>query len=699
MKSQLFNTRRAVRFKQLLHKGYAAFCSMHREVSIGRLRGTLTNLELLKQGRAALLTVVLLGGNIVYAQQDFAPDESQQTTDTLSTNLFHLQEVQVLAHKAELESQSYRLVTTIRQADIAALPIQTVSDILQYLPGVDLRHRGATDAQVDVSIRGGTFDQVLVMLNGVPLSDAQTGHYSLNLPLSPLIIDRIEVLQGTAVRQSGAFSGAINIITRRTTDDNDKRFAIKTTAGMNALVRGEVTAVSALPEHWSIGASLDYGRSDGYYAPNPSANEQTALAANDYHATNIYLSATREHFDSLHAQSSFLMLQLAAQQKDAGAGLFYGSSLDQFDRTRTGLGSAQYVHRWGQWSVEALAAYRANYDLYEWHKSSPIGANTHLTQTANAAIMAHYASQIGTSTIGVELKNEHIESTNLKDTNRLNIHYFAEQTIHYHQLSASIGIAGDYNTFFGHNVTGGANIGYEYLPSSSVYINLQRALRLPTFTDLYYNAGNQLGNPNLKPEKAWIANIGATFNAIDGLSLTADAFYRLGTNIIDWVYVPEDTKRPYHAMNQQRIHSAGMELTAQYRARVGEYNMVPKISYAYTWLDLDLKLAQSRYLDYLSHKLVLGFEHDFVVFNNPVAGRLSASWTLRLQRREGQYTSAEGNVENYAPVCLLDGSVFWHNQTVKVAIDATNITNRHYYDYGALLMPGAWAKLSVTAQF
>jgi len=194
-------------------------------------------------------------------------------------------------------------------------------------------------------------------------------------------------------------------------------------------------------------------------------------------------------------------------------------------------------------------------------------------------------------------------------------------------------------------------------------------------------------------------SLGGTYNH-RGLSLTADGWYRLGTDIIDWVYVPDDTRRPYHAMNQQRIHSAGTELTARYR--YNDWLRQVKLSYAYTWLDLDLHEVQSRYLDYLSHKLVLGLEHGIWVSKAPHrTGVLAASWTLRWQKREGDYTSAATNTDgtpviaNYQPVLLLDGSIYWQNERVRLSIECTNMTNRRYYDYGSLLMPGAWGTLAI----
>ena len=215
---------------------------------------------------------------------------------------------------------------------------------------------------------------------------------------------------------------------------------------------------------------------------------------------------------------------------------------------------------------------------------------------------------------------------------------------------------------------------------------------MPTFTDLYYNAGNQLGNRDLKPEEAWLLSVGYKGNLSQGdggrFSWAVDWYYRWGKNIIDWVYVPTDTKRPYHAMNQQQVNATGVELSVAYRWN--EWLRCISVDYAYTYLDLDLKEAGSRYLDYLSHKVSIHLEHG-------IYKGFGASWTVRFQKREGQYNNAEGAVADYQPVWLLDGSIFWQNKFLRVSADCTNMTNTRYYDYGGILQPGAWAKVSIKA--
>ena len=729
-----FRQRSAIRFRRFCHKAYAAFCSLHREVTIGRVAAYMTDLEMLKSGKSIALSALLLLAGVTPAEAD---EGVPKDSVPLTAQQLSLQEVLVVSHKAEVHSEAYRLITQVSRAEIEALPVQTVADILQYLPGVDVRTRGANGAQADISMRGGTFDQVLVLINGVPLSDFHTGHYTLNIPVSTELIERVEVLQGTSASLHGAFSGAINIVTKQAVSRQPSEVSLKLTAGMNGLVNPEVAATFAIPDKSSslegrsggvkpliINLSAEYSRADGYYAPSPTEKEATACRNSDFKLANLYFQTRWRGLD----------VQAGAQWKDAGLGMGYGfGSQDQFDATRTAFASARYEHRWGAWRLDAQAAYRANYDRYEWHRGQRLYGNFHFAQTASASLAAHYASRIGTTSFGAGVRNENMHSTNLGDTinpdgqvpnvadfpladvrvldlvkggNRFHANYYAEQTFYYAGLSASIGINGTYNTQFGHHLGGGANIGYSFEKAGTLYANANRSLRMPTFTDLYYNAGNQLGNRNLKPEEAWLLSIGykGTLNLLPStgrsggaFSWSADWYYRWGKNIIDWVYVPADTKRPYHAENQQQVNATGVELSVAYRfpsffpPSWGEREgPCISVNYAYTYLDLNLKESGSRYLDYLSHKLSIHLEHG-------IYKGLGASWTVRFQKREGQYNNAEGAVADYQPVWLLDGSVFWQNKYLRVSADCTNMTNTRYYDYGGILQPGAWAKVSIKA--
>ena len=216
--------------------------------------------------------------------------------DTIRVSDLWLDEVEVVVLQDAFGPNSHP-VQTIGHAQIAALPISNISDVLAYLPALDVRSRGEGMAQADVSLYGGTFDQVQILLNGIPISDAQTGHYAMNIPLTPALIERIEIRQGDASLHTGALAGAINIITRDVHQDD---YTLQLSAGTNGLAHPSFTG-SWRRDAARIHASAEYARSNGYYAPTEDAKEKEAIANTDYQLANLYFQtrwdALRHHVD------------------------------------------------------------------------------------------------------------------------------------------------------------------------------------------------------------------------------------------------------------------------------------------------------------------------------------------------------------------------------------------------------------------
>ena len=598
---------------------------------------------------------------------------------------FEIEEIVVLADEFD---RTYTKIAELNHEQIAALPVTNVADVLAYLPNIDVRSRGASHAQTDISMRGGTFDQVVVLLNGVPLQDAQTGHYAMNIPVSMALTERIEVLQGTEADMTGALTGAINIVTKRYVEHDAY------TLQMNAGTNGEVNPVFAgswRGKNSSTNVSVEYAQSDGYYAPTSDAKEKEALHNTDYQLANLYIRTYWKELD----------VQIGAQYKDAGLGTGYGyASTDQFDATRTMLAGVQYEHYFiTNWKIRAMASYRGQYDRYEWHRGTV--TNRHWTHAAQASVYAEYSSvQIGTTSFGAEFRDELIRSTNMGEHNRWQATLRAKQQFHFRELShlnAAISVAGHYNSWCGWYGSGAAHVGYDILGNGNVYVCANRSLRMPTWTDMYYQAGVQRGSADLKAEKAWQLMAGAQYewrweNA-GALHIQGDVYYRWGENIIDWTF--DETDSLFHATNRNKVNTFGVEAGVQYHYNEWLRNVA--VNYAYTNLSLDLVTAKSNYLDYLRHKVTLNIDHGIYVWSK---GCVGANWSLRWQDRMGTYVDIHGKAGNaFEPVLLLDGSIYMELAHVRVSAACTNMTNRHYYDYGGILMPGASGKISIIGNF
>ena len=285
-------------FRHFGNKGYSLFSCLGREV----------------------VCSVLSVSTLTYASAESVsthPVVSDSTATTTAREMM-LDEVSVTGSRAPLtKSQAARMVTVLDRQQIAQAPVQSVNDLVKYAVGVDVRQRGPIGAQTDVSIRGGNYEQITILLNGINICDPQTGHNAFDFPVDISDIVRIEVLEGPAGRVYGTSSlvGAINIVTKPTLPS-----AVHAEAGSYgyANVGGRV----ALDGKTSHSLSGSYTRSDGY-----SRNKAGKLNA-DYKSGKAFYQGQYDDNDirvNWHAGISV---------RDFGSNTFYGAKWDdQFEHT------------------------------------------------------------------------------------------------------------------------------------------------------------------------------------------------------------------------------------------------------------------------------------------------------------------------------------------------------------------------------
>ena len=230
-------------FKRWKRRPWAAFASMGKVIMIGVLCVTYSLLVMNSQPLAA---------------------QSKSANDTL----IQLEELVINTERPTPFQPLVRVVAVIRAQEIERVPAQNIQDLLRYIQGTDLRSRGGEGVQADINILGGTFDQTIVMINGVNYTDPQTGHHSLNIPVDISQIERIEILQGPGAWSEGsaAFAGAVNIITKTPVKGT---LSASLTGGSYGLFRGSANvglASEAFSGKWSVAgqAGGSYSKGDGY---------------------------------------------------------------------------------------------------------------------------------------------------------------------------------------------------------------------------------------------------------------------------------------------------------------------------------------------------------------------------------------------------------------------------------------------------
>lgn len=632
----------------------------------------------------------------VEASDDFLV---QDTTEPMIE--VRLEEIEVNAQRAPVtRSEAARIVTVIEKKEIEAIPVQSIQELLEYIPGVDIRQRGGQGVQADISIRGSSFDQSIILLNGINITDPQTGHHNLNLPVSLQQIERIEVLKGPSSRIFGpnAFSGAINIITKDAAKD---QITIGASYGSFNYLNADISGTQN-SEKFSQFLGFNSKSSDGY------------IENTDFYSRNLYYKLQAGNLKNIQFQLGFT-------DKGFGANSFYSPKYpEQYEETKTYFTSLKWQTN-TRWHLAPSVYWRRHFDRFElfryelpeWYQSH----NYHLTDAAGAGLNAWFSSAYGKTAFGAEYRYEHIFSNVLGDLLDEPVEIEGTETQYIYGKTRNV-----YSMFFEHtfytgkwifsagfmsnlvdelktgiNFFPGLDVSFQANESIKIYGTSNRSLRMPTFTDLYYNGPTNTGNPDLKPETSVSAESGFKINA-KHLKGHLSFFYRKGENIIDWVRLPEE--EIWHTDNLTTLSNTGIELSFEYipPVRKDADFRITRIGLGYLYNSSRKYQSQyiSKYaLDNLNHKLN-------IILSHTISEKISSSWDLLFQDRNGTYTEFSngdfGEEVNYKPFLLVNGKINYKTNLFDIFVSASNLLNNRYFDFGNITQPGRWIKAGINIQ-
>jgi vitamin B12 transporter len=609
-----------------------------------------------------------------------------------------LSELQVDASRDRHFPGTGKVLQAFSSAEILRTPAQSMDAFMKTIPGVDVRQRSIGGTQADISIRGGSFDQVLILLNGVNITDQQTGHHNLNIPVELSEVTRIEVLQGSAARRYGsqAFSGAINIITDPQTKN---KIDVSLTGGSFDTYSQKLTlgAGSGSLSHFT---SLSHHSSQGY-------RENT-----DYDIFNLFSQTNLEATNA--GEFDF---QLGYQHKSFGANSFYTQLYpNQFEHTQTLFSSLNWQKYFQHVHLSATMHYRKHYDRFELFRDFEGAAswyldhNYHMTDVAGFSADVEYMGAMGKISAGTSVRYDHIFSTVLgeliadeakyrdnlfekgqnkyfnRKTDRLVNTAYLDFSKAMGSFYFSAGTSLSHSQDYGMKHHWGADISYVPLHNLTVYASLNTASRLPTFTDLYYQNATHISNPDLKPESSLTSEGGVKYD-IQQFSLQAGGFYRVGSNIIDWVRYPGQEQ--WESMNLTSLHTSGLNISTGYRFL---NSFLKRVSLAYSFINTDKQASDydSKYaLDYLRHQFVFNMDYQLVK-------QISMSWNASFNDRTGGYTDFDtGQLTDYKPYLLAGCRIAWEKHGLLVYADLNNLLNESFVDYGGLPQPGRYGNLGI----
>jgi iron complex outermembrane receptor protein len=536
---------------------------------------------------------------------------------------------------------------------VATLPVRQLEplfstwvDYVQLDPALDLQQRAASGIQGDLSIRGASFGQTLVLIDGVRVDDSQTGHHNLDLPLPLASLDRIEVLSGagSTFYGSDAVGGAINFITAPP-DHSEFRFG---SAVGNFGTNEQTASVSYVAPRWSEQLSFARDFSSGFRPDR------------DYRGL---VFSSRSVAKTAMGHTNVL---LAYSDRPFGADQFYGD-FNSWERTKAWFASV------GQElgpNTEASFAFRRHTDLFVLYRDRPLlYTNDHATEAWQLALRRKQTLQHAVMlSYGAEAYRDSIDSNNLGQHARNRGAAYVNFDIRaLRRFSFSAGGREEFYASTRSQFSPTVAAGFWIREGLKLRASASRAFRLPTYTDLYYRDPATIGNPLLRPESAWSYEAGLVWERFNRVRAAVTVFQRREHDGID--YVQFTAAGPWEAANIQRLRFTGVETSLTLRLPRAQ-----QIVFAYSGLhgaQDALAGLQSRY-----------------VFNYPIHNAV-ASWQGRLPMKLLARTRI-GATERYArdPYGIWDVALSRSFAYVTTRFGLTNITDTGYEEIKGVPMPG-----------
>ena len=558
-------------------------------------------------------------------------------------------------------------ILTISNEEIKKNTATNVSELLQQVAGLDIRRRGAEGMQADLYIRGGSFDQTLLLIDGINVEDPQTGHHTMNMTIPLEVIEKIEIIKGSASRIYGqnAFTGAVNIITKKEIKND---LSIELSNGSFDQKRGNFTIQKELKNSDIL---FNYSRkeSEGYRYNTDYENDEFFIKSN-FKIKDQKISAIG-----------------AFNQRKFGANGFYASpaAIDQYEETQAGLIGFSTTYRKNDLILKPKLYWKRNQDMYIYLRQDPsVYRNLHISNKVGIELNASTSNLLGNLGLGFDLSQVSLQSNNLGERKRTMLNMFVEQQVKLNndKIDFTPGVAITYfsdvstklnyqNNFFNNLFFyPGMDLGYRLDNNLKLYTNIGFTYRIPTYTDLFYSSPTTLGNENLKLEKAFTKEIGLKYLKGD-FNFNFSLYERDASDIID--YVRNNEVEPWQASNIREINTSGFELSIGYKFYFGSLGM-QTINIGYSNIDDDLLQT-----DFAFSRYAL----------NSLKNQITGTYTFEINEKiysTVTYKNAERSAEEKYTVIDFRTSYKLDKFTLSVILN--NILDTQYSETNLVPMPG-----------
>ncbi len=576
-------------------------------------------------------------------------------------------------------------IDKLNQATLNNLPVRSIADALSFSAGVDVRQRGLSGTQADIGIRGGNFEQSLIVVNGFKMTDPQTGHHAANLPIPLIAVSEIQVFKSPTVLQFGqsALTGAVYI--GAYTQD---AFEVKTSAyggsfnsfGAQALVRMKM-------KNYQQMFAVARDQSDGHWSNSDFKNHQ------------IFYTGT--HALGLN-QRHRLAYIAAYTDRNFGANGFYTNKFpDQWERTTMAMAGLKHNLHWykpreqgSTWFYfKQQVLLRSHADEFRLKRNDPaFYTNTHVSNVLS------YESQLDVTLrrqqlqFGIEQRFEFLNSSNLGQRERQYQSAFLQSKGYLGNVNYAAGLLVFSYNWQNIQLMPSVQFGKSIAHHQFLFVNYSRGNRVPSWTEMYYSDPSNVGNPNLLPEYSHAAELGwrSTANQYNSkwyyFQANAALFYRQHTNMIDWVRaasVINPNPNPWMPVNIASVAFSGLETSMTFNVKKSGTWGPNKVHLNYTYITAKHNFTseqESRYaITSMRHQL-----NGQALFDLSEKVQLNLAYRLVQRIEQPLYQVLDAKI--LLPI----------HRNLTIFAEANNLTNTQYIEAGFVQMPGRWFKLGLT---
>ncbi|MBM3248179.1 MAG: TonB-dependent receptor [Candidatus Omnitrophica bacterium] len=564
----------------------------------------------------------------------------------------------IVVYKTGLDQLGPGRVITGEQ--IKNLPINSICEAISYL-GVDIQSRSASEVQSDFSIRGSTFQGVLILLNGMRLNDPQTAHHNSDLPVNLEDIERIEIYPGNSNLSFGLdnFAGAINIITKT---PQKTKYTLRLETG-ERWDRAGVFSFENKKNNLSNQFSIKRQESDGFRP-----------------GTDFEISTVSSHH-IYDFESGDVQLDLGYNQKEFGAYDFYtpGKGYPSREWTKTEFSALSAKLNKGKFTFNPRIYWRRHYDKFMLDDTRPsLSLNHHVSDALTQDFSLSFPSEfLGEVKLGQETSREKIKSTNLgKHARESYSFYLQNEKMIFEDLVISLGNRYDHLDSFKPYFSPLFLIKYK-MGSSVLHFLTSRSIRQPSFTELYYNDPTTQGDAGLSAEEALNYEIRIIHNLENRNQLGFNIFSRQEKDLIDWAKSSVSDAK-WQAKNIGKAKVLGLEFLTNFDLKKAD------LSFKYTYINRQIENKDQYIPKYgpisLRHHLNMGLDYDFLSTKQAI----NFSFKKRPDRNGW---------------LLANFRIAKDIKNAELFVNIENLFNVEYQEIEGIPQPGRWIKCGLRVQW